>query len=65
MLAANGVNLENLLTEVTPAPMSGEPLFHAQATLAVPEGLPLSTLQTALEGLADDLMVELKLRMED
>ena len=24
-----------------------------------------STLQTALEGLADDLMVELKLRMED
>ncbi|UUD65675.1 glycine cleavage system protein R [Pseudomonas seleniipraecipitans] len=65
LLAQNGVNLESLITDVTPAPMSGEPLFHAQATLAVPESLLLTTLQTSLETLADDLMVELKLRMEE
>ncbi|TBV04638.1 glycine cleavage system transcriptional repressor [Phytopseudomonas dryadis] len=64
LLAEHGVNLENLNTEVTPAPMSGEPLFHAEAQLAVPEGLALSVLQTSLETLADDLMVELNLRME-
>ena len=64
LLAENGVNLENLSTDVTPAPMSGEPLFSARATLGVPETLKLDTLQSALESLADDLMVELKLRME-
>lgn len=48
-----------------PAPMSGDPLFHADASLAVPSGLALDTLQAALETLADDLMVELELRREE
>ncbi|WP_263143768.1 ACT domain-containing protein [Pseudomonas sp. RIT-PI-AD] len=61
LLAEQGVNLERLHTEVLPAPMSGEPLFHAQALLAVPAGLALDALQARLETLADDLMVELKL----
>lgn len=30
------MNLESLSTEVRPAPMSSEPLFHADALLAVP-----------------------------
>jgi len=50
---------------VVPAPMSSEPLFHAEALLAVPLGLTLDALQGRLEALADDLMVELKLRPED
>lgn len=65
VLAEQGVNLENLLTEVTPAPMSGELLFTAEALLAVPETLALEQLQARLETLADDLMVELNLRQED
>ena len=64
-LAALGVNLERLNTEVAPAPMSSELLFHAQALLAVPQGLTLDALQGHLEALADDLMVELSLRPED
>jgi len=64
LLTAQRVNLESLSTEVIPAPMSGEPLFHADAALAVPEGLSLETLQEALETLADELMVELNLRSE-
>jgi len=65
LLAEHGVNLESLDTEVVPAPMSSEPLFHAEAQLAVPPGLPLDVLQERLETLADDLMVELILRSEE
>lgn len=65
VLAEQGVNLESLLTEVAPAPMSGELLFTAEALLAVPENLPLEQLQERLETLADDLMVELNLRADD
>ncbi len=62
LLAEHGVNVETLDTEVLPAPMSGEPLFHADARLAVPTELSLEALQTRLENLADDLMVELSLQ---
>jgi glycine cleavage system regulatory protein len=64
LLADLGVNLENLATSVAPAPMSSEPLFHAEAVLAVPLNLSLEVLQGKLEALADDLMVELRLRTE-
>lgn len=65
LLAELGVNVEHLNTDVKPAPMSSEPLFHADALLAVPLTLPLDNLQRKLEALADDLMVELNLRPED
>lgn len=65
LLSEQGVNLERLVTEVRPAPMSSESLFHADALLAVPLTLPLASLQGRLESLADDLMVELVLRSED
>ncbi|MCY1517272.1 ACT domain protein [compost metagenome] len=64
LLAELGVNLESLITEVMPAPMSSEPLFHAEAVLAVPLTLSLDVLQARLEGLADELMVELNLHQE-
>lgn len=62
LLSEEGVNLERLVTEVKPAPMSSEPLFHAEALLAVPLTLSLDVLQRRLETLADDLMVELNLQ---
>ena len=58
-LAELSVNLESLETEVQPAPMSGEPLFHARALLALPASLSQAHLQERLEELADELMVEL------
>lgn len=64
LLAEQGVNVERLVTDVTPAPMSNEPLFHAHATLGVPVDLALDDLQARLETLADDLMVELVLRTD-
>jgi glycine cleavage system regulatory protein len=65
LLSSHGVNLESLTTEVVPAPMSGELLFQAQALLAVPESLGLEQLQSHLETLADELVVELKLQADD
>ncbi|MFK0087225.1 glycine cleavage system protein R [Pseudomonas sp. NPDC090755] len=65
LLANQGVNVERLNTDVRPAPMSSEPLFYADALLAMPLTLSLDDLQRKLEALADDLMVELKLRPED
>ncbi|MFP3495538.1 ACT domain-containing protein [Pseudomonas sp. SIMBA_059] len=59
LLSRQGVNLESLSTDVRPAPMSGDPLFTAEALLQVPSTLSLDTLQASLETLADDLMVEL------
>lgn len=64
LLSEQGVNVERLVTEVSPAPMSSEMLFHAEAILGVPLTLSLDVLQERLETLADDLMVELVLRTD-
>lgn len=65
LLAELNINVERLSTDVRPAPMSSEPLFHADALLAMPLTLSLDVLQSKLEALADDLMVELHLRPEE
>jgi len=59
ILAERGVNVEELESDVTSAPMSGEPLFSARAVLRVPPMLALSDLRTSLEALGSELMVDL------
>jgi glycine cleavage system regulatory protein len=58
-LAARGVNVEELETSCEAAPMGGGDLFRAQAVLQLPTALAVDDLRSALEALADDLMVEL------
>ncbi len=65
VLTEQGVSLERLVTDVRPAPMSNEPLFHADAILAVPLTLSLDVLQKRLETLADELLVDLKFSTEE
>lgn len=60
LLAAKGVNVEDLKTDRTSAPMSGELLFSARARLRIPERLAVAELRAALEQLAADLMVEMR-----
>ncbi len=60
-LAALGVNVQDLRTVVESAPMSGEALFRAEAELAPPEDVPLESIRSALENLADELMVDIQL----
>ncbi|MCB1671239.1 MAG: ACT domain-containing protein [Gammaproteobacteria bacterium] len=59
-LARQRVNVEELETECTIAPMSGETLFNAQVTLTVPADLDLDDLQRELEQIADDLIVDIQ-----
>ena len=61
VLAERGVNVEDLATECNAAPMSGGMLFKATAELQAPRELSLEELHRTLEGLANDLMVEITL----
>lgn len=59
LLADLEVGIVDLRTWTEVAPMAGEPLFRVEATVRLPEGVTPRDLTTALEGLADDLMVDL------
>lgn len=58
-LASSGVNLESLETFCESAPMSAGMMFHAHAYAQLPTGMSQSNLTALLEGLSDDLMVEI------
>lgn len=60
-LARNHVNVDDLETECTPAPMSSGTLFRAAAVLHIPADLDVDTLRDEIERLADDLIVDISL----
>ena len=61
ILAVHGVNVEELNTECKRAPNSGQKLFQAEAQLRLPAGVSIDTLHAALEQVAADMMVDLRL----
>jgi glycine cleavage system regulatory protein len=61
VLAARGVNVEELHTQVESAPMSGETLFRMNARVRCPGTLRTAELRGALESIAGELMVDLEL----
>jgi glycine cleavage system regulatory protein len=63
-LAAHDVNIEELSTDVLDAPMSGGTIFQAHAELTAPLAASTEDLRSLLEGLADELMVEIRLSDE-
>ena len=58
-LASLEVNVEELTTDCSPAPMSSDLLFKAKAKVSIPDTMADSQLRARLEALADDLMVEI------
>jgi len=60
-LARHGANIEELETDVTSAPMSGDMLFTARVTVGVPANVTVDQLRAVLEELAGELMVDLAL----
>jgi len=60
-LAALAVNVVELHTECSPAPMSGETLFIARAHLHRPSSVGVDLLRETLERIAVDLMVDVLL----
>jgi glycine cleavage system regulatory protein len=61
LLAAHGVNVEELVTNRASAPMSGETLFEARVDVTVPPSTDVIRLRSALARTATDLMVDVKL----
>lgn len=61
VLAAHGLNVEDLASERVEAPMGGGKIFQLRAVTSVPAGVELARVRADLEKLAADLMVELKL----
>ncbi len=61
VLAQNGVNVEELSSERTDAPMDGSMLFHAHATVLLPKGVTIAQLRSDLEKIASDLMVDVSI----
>ena len=62
VLTALSINFEQLTTECVSAPMSGNFLFKAIANVTLPKGLEIDALKEGLESLADDLVVEIRLK---
>src|SRR6185436_20140824 len=59
VLAARGVNVEELHTQVESAPMTGETLFRMNARVRCPAALRTDELRAALEAIAGELMVDI------
>jgi glycine cleavage system regulatory protein len=59
----HGVNIDELNTDYLSAPMSGEMLFKAMARIRVPLEVAVADLQTHLEHIAHDLMVDITLEV--
>jgi glycine cleavage system regulatory protein len=61
VLARHAINVEDLNTHTSSAPMSAEILFHASAVLTAAPTLDARALTADLERLSNDLMVDITL----
>lgn len=61
-LATHRVNVEELVTERSSAPMSGETLFHATIEVTIPSDCDTTALRASLEKIAADLMTEIQIK---
>lgn len=56
------INIEEISTEFSEAPMSAAPLFRATAQLSASRNIDLDAVQLAIENIANDLMTELRVK---
>ena len=59
ILAHQSINVEELETECSSAPMSGEMIFQASAKLQIPNSCAISELRRELEAIGSEMMVEI------
>lgn len=60
-LALHHINVREMDTTITSAPMTAEPLFEALAEIDVPRSLDLAELNEQLDAIADALTVDIAL----
>ncbi|MGK0237188.1 MAG: glycine cleavage system regulatory protein [Candidatus Pelagisphaera sp.] len=63
--ASEGVNVEELSSHCSSAPMSGERLFEAKAKVCIPESCDTDKLRERLESIAEDLQVDVSFESID
>ena len=61
VLAQHGASIERMDSVCESGSFSGEAMFRAELAVRVPASVPPAELQAALESLANELMVDLKL----
>ena len=61
VLSGINVNIEAFDTHITAEPHSGAPLFHLDARLRLPAALTAHDVQTALEAISAEIMVDISL----
>jgi glycine cleavage system regulatory protein len=60
-LSGLDVNIETFETRTSAEPHSGATLFHMEAQLRLPRGLPAAKVQAALEAISGEVMVDISL----
>jgi len=60
-LAKYGINVLEMTTYITNAPMTGELMFNADASIEIPENVDIKDLHDQLEIITNDLAVEMEL----
>jgi glycine cleavage system regulatory protein len=61
VLSDQGANIETFKTWLGVEPHSGMPLFHMEARLRLPPGLPAAKVQAALEEISGEIMIDISL----
>ncbi len=64
-LAARNINVEELATDYSSMPWSGEPLFEANGILQIPADSDLDELADKLDQIADELAVDIELEIPE
>ena len=62
-LSRNSINVIDLETRVSSAPMAGDKMFYADASVLVPSSVDLIDLHDRLDAVADDLGVDILLEL--
>jgi glycine cleavage system regulatory protein len=60
-LASRHINIAEMDTSVTSAPMSGDPLFEAMLDIQLPKNQSIDELNDNLDAIADELTIEISL----
>ena len=60
-LAAEQVNVIDMESEVSSAPMSGEPMFRADILAEIPQSASMDVLADALDAIAEQMTLEIDL----
>lgn len=59
--ASHHINLDDLQTNCTSMPWSGDPMFTAHGLLHIPAGVDIESLSDQLDEIADELSVDIEL----